>query len=621
MAGPRVCRRLLGAFLILLSAGVGAAQQEREPEQAPAASFSVLVDQLLGLFTKVEGEVLEVQDRTLTLSVGRRDGVQPGLHLELFREGREIRHPKTGQVLGRTEETLGRIVVSQVQEVFSFGTLVERGEVKPGDRFRVSGGKIRITLLSLSAGLRDALVETATQELAERLTASGRFQVAMGDAVSVFLSQEGVQAEDLLRGKGLQQVAERFKVQHLLVVHFKRVQAKPFMDVRFFSLPRLDPMITTAFFVPSSVRSAAQTARFSRGGPANPPQAKPRSLLARLLGGELEAGSYSSAEGSIPLKEVMRFGFPVLAMDVSLSPSDRIPRMAVTDGERVYLYRIVNQKLEAEWSRSVRSMGRVITIQLADLDGDGVFEVVGNRWHPVGLLNSFVLTARDGQPRYLIDNVSDLLLAVDAKGEGVKQTLWAQRYDPQKFFTQGQADQVVVKNGSLVVERPARVPATFRAIGATFSNVAGKETRSLVFVDEHNRLQIAVGAEEVWRSSTSVGGGYMVVDHVVREGQIPRTNFYKMEPTPVSVDLDGDGIEEIVVPQNLVREGVLAVVFRGPAGYRLQSVNSGFEGGITGLGAFKTEDSLQPTLIAAVVRFKNFLRTAGETQIIMTTGE
>jgi len=97
-----------------------------------------------------------------------------------------------------------------------------------------------------------------------------------------------------------------------------------------------------------------------------------------------------------------------------------------------------------------------------------------------------------------------------------------------------------------------------------------------------------------------------------------RTKFYKIEPTPLAVDLDGDGVEELIVPQNLVREGLLAVVFKGPAGFRLQSVNTGFEGGITALGAFKTADSSQPTLVASVVRFTNFLKTSGETQIIMT---
>jgi hypothetical protein len=101
-----------------------------------------------------------------------------------------------------------------------------------------------------------------------------------------------------------------------------------------------------------------------------------------------------------------------------------------------------------------------------------------------------------------------------------------------------------------------------------------------------------------------------------RQGDI--TKFYKIEPTPLAVDLDGDGIEELVVPQNLVKEGLLAVVFKGPAGYRLQSIDTGFDAGITTLGAFKTDDAIQPTLVATVVRFSNFLNTSGETQIIMT---
>lgn len=97
-----------------------------------------------------------------------------------------------------------------------------------------------------------------------------------------------------------------------------------------------------------------------------------------------------------------------------------------------------------------------------------------------------------------------------------------------------------------------------------------------------------------------------------------RTKSYKIEPTPLAVDLDGDGVDELIVPQNQVREGLVAVVFKGPAGFRLQSVNTGFEGAITALAAFKTPDSSQPTLVASVVRFSNFLKTSGETQIIMT---
>jgi hypothetical protein len=146
----------------------------------------------------------------------------------------------------------------------------------------------------------------------------------------------------------------------------------------------------------------------------------------------------------------------------------------------------------------------------------------------------------------------------------------------------------------------------------------GKDTRALAFVDPNNRLQVSTEGEDLWRSSTVVGGGYMEIEQQILGGLQQRSRFFKIEPTPLAVDLDGDGIEELVVPQNLVREGLVAVVFKGPAGFRLQSVNTGFEGGITALGAFKTEDDTQPTVIAAVVHFSNFLKTSGDTEIIMS---
>jgi len=622
----RLCEISLALLMALAVAGSALAQSQ--PAQPPAgpttsAPMTALVDQLLDLFPKFEGEVLEVQSGVLTLGAGVKAGARPGLEVELFREGREIKHPRTGEVLGRAEDALGTTRITQAQEGFSLAQVPAGAQIKPGDRFRVSSAKVNIVLLPLLGSLRETLVETATQELVERLAATGRFRVTMGDTINVFLAQQRLSATDFLAGKGVREASERFKADNILAVYFTRAQGKPFMDVRFFAAPRPDPTITTSFFVPpSTLRAANPGPRFSQGGPNNPPQARPRTLLQRLLGGDLEAGSYSTGENALPLREVAKFNFPVLAMDIAVAPSDKLPRMVVSDGDQIYMYRIVNQKVEPEWTKSMRSLGRVFSLQLADLNGDGQLEVIGNRYAPRVGLNGFVLEVKDGKPSIAVEYVSDFLFAVDLKAEGVKQTLWMQRYSPEYFFTTGQADQVVLKDGKLVVEKSLRVPASFRPMGAAFSNVMGKDTRSLALIDEFNRLQlVSEGGDDLWRSSTSVGGGYMSIElaDALRSSRTEHSKFFKIEPTPLAVDLDGDGIDELIVPQNLVREGLLAVVFKGPAGFRLQSINSGFEGGITCLGAYKTEDSVQPTIIAAVVRFSGvILKSAGETQIIMT---
>ena len=632
----RAARGILPALSIALLIQLGIADTARSQSQpapaqpAPGASgpvssapMTALVEQLLDLFPKFQGEVLEAQGDTLTLGAGVRAGARVGLEVEVYREGREIKHPRTGEVLGRAEDVLGTARITQAQESLAVAQAPAGVQVKPGDRFRVSSAKVKIVLLPLLGSLRETLVETATQEIVERLASTGRFQVTMGDSINVYLAQQRITASDFLGGKGVREASQQFKADNILAVYFTRAQGKPFMDVRFFSAPRPDPAVTTSFFVPpSTLRAANPGPRFSQGGPANPPQARQRTLLQRLLGGEMEAGSYSTGENSLPLREVAKFKFPVLVMDIAVAPADKLPRMVVSDGDQIYMYRIVNQKVEPEWTKSVRSLGKVFSLQLADLNGDGQLEVIGNRYAPRIGLNSFVIETKDGKPSMAIEYVTDFLFAVDLKGEGVKQTLWMQRYSPEDFFTLGQADQMSLKDGKLTTDKTVRVPATFRPMGAAFSNVMGKDTRSLALIDEFNRLQIVNEGEELWRSSTQVGGGYQTVELVgaVRSSRMDRSKFFKIEPTPLAVDLDGDGIDELIVPQNLVREGLLAVVFKGPAGFRLQSINSGFEGGITCLGAYKTEDSAQPTIIASVVRFSGLTKTfgGGETQIIMT---
>jgi hypothetical protein len=597
----------------------------RQAPTTSSAPLQAIVNQVVALFPRVSGEVVEVQGTSVTLSVGKRDGVVTGLELSLFREGRELRHPKTGEILGKTEKALGRVRIVEVAEAYSVGRIEPGADVAPGDVARISAAKQRVTVVPFVTGVRDSVVESALSDIVEGLGRSGRIQVAMGDQVGVWATQQGIKPDEFLEGKGLSESASRFKVDNLLALVFKTVERKPYVEARFFSLPSTAPVLASAAFVPPSVRTAAPRERFSSGGDRQPAQPKQRSLLARILGGELEAGSYSSGENSIPLKEIGRFAFPIVAMDVSVSPKDQVPRLVMTDGEKIWLYRIVERALEPEWTYDERftAPGRIISLQLADLDGDGVLEVVANRYHPDPsfLLSSFVLGTKDGKPVTVVKNGSDILWAVDADGTGVKKTLWAQGFSRETFFRKGQAQRVTLNGDRLVNDVAVRVPSTFRATGATMANIAGKDTRALVFVDEYQRLRIALGTEDAWRSASPVGGGSYLRLELLRQGtssRVTRTEFINFEPVPIAVDLDGDGIDEVIVPQNQL-EGHLAIVFRGPAGYRFQSINSGFEGVITALGAIPGDNP--PTLIAAVVRFASFLKGGAETQLIMTTGE
>jgi hypothetical protein len=607
------------AVLVTLIAAGGSGTLGAQTEPPP--SIGVLVDQVLALFPKVDGEVLEVQDGTVTLALGSRDGLVSNVELALYRQGRELRHPKTGEILGRTEQALGRLMVREVFEAYSTGKASQGSEVQPGDRARISAGKIKLTVVPLmEGGVRESLVDSAMREIVDALTRTGRFQINPGDAIGVSLGQQGIKRDDILAGNGLNAVVENFKIEQLLIVAFTRVQSKPYMDVRLFGAPGMTPRLSTALFVPPAVKPAGAKGEFSAGNKKDQPAAPQRSFLARLLFGDLDPGAYSS-ESSITLKEVAKYPFFVVSMDVAVGSKDRIARMALTDGDRIYLYRITPERaLEPEWTFKPDSKAKIFSVQIGELGSDGAPYVIVNRFHPIQaiLVNSLILTTKDGKAALVVEDVNDILLAVDPVGDGARKVLWAQSFAENGFFKQGDATRMTLSNGRLVNEGRVRVPSTFRATGATFSNITGKGTRALAFIDEFNRLRIALGNEDTFRSSSPVGSGLVKlgVERQVERGG--RTYIYSPEPMPLSVDLDGDGVEEIIVPQNQF-PGRLAVVYKGPGGYRFQGVNSGFEGTVVALGAVTGDGT--PSLVAAVARNTNFLNTQGETTIIMTSVE
>jgi hypothetical protein len=113
------------------------ARQTPAPSSAP---LQAIVNQVVALFPRVSGEVVEVQGTSVTLSVGKRDGVVTGLELSLFREARELRHPKTGELLGKTEKALGRVRVAEVAEAYSIGRApTSRPVTSPGSLPASSG--------------------------------------------------------------------------------------------------------------------------------------------------------------------------------------------------------------------------------------------------------------------------------------------------------------------------------------------------------------------------------------------------------------------------------------------------------------------------------------------------
>lgn len=84
----------------------------------------------------IDGLVADSSGGTLILNVGSKAGVRVGDKLSVRRPIREIRDPGTGKVIRTVEDTLGELVITEVDEVSAVGKFTGGTPAKVGDRVR-----------------------------------------------------------------------------------------------------------------------------------------------------------------------------------------------------------------------------------------------------------------------------------------------------------------------------------------------------------------------------------------------------------------------------------------------------------------------------------------------------
>ncbi len=85
---------------------------------------------------KREGFIVDVQGDKVIVDIGAGN-VRKGEVFEVIEPGDKIVHPWTDEVIGTKYKILGRIIITEVYERFSYGTIVE-GKAEKGNRIKVS---------------------------------------------------------------------------------------------------------------------------------------------------------------------------------------------------------------------------------------------------------------------------------------------------------------------------------------------------------------------------------------------------------------------------------------------------------------------------------------------------
>jgi len=101
---------------------------------AVAADLQSNTGKLPARVVKIDGLVADATGGVLILNVGGKAGLKVGDKLSVVRAGREIRDPASGKVIRRIEQSLGEVVITEVDEQSAVGNYSGATPAKVGDR-------------------------------------------------------------------------------------------------------------------------------------------------------------------------------------------------------------------------------------------------------------------------------------------------------------------------------------------------------------------------------------------------------------------------------------------------------------------------------------------------------
>jgi hypothetical protein len=268
----------------------------------------------------------------------------------------------------------------------------------------------------------------------------------------------------------------------------------------------------------------------------------------------------------------------------------------------------------------------LLSVQLLRLAAPHTVGIVVNRQVADGTVDSFILTLQGQRLVLLQEHVYDILLAVDTDGDGIKESLWGQLFDQEQFFRRERVRRYALANGTLEPQESVPMPATFRATGATLAKFSAEGPRHLVFVDVWRHLRVYRGEEDLWRSRNEVGGGYTSaeIERTISRDVVKKSFYF--EPIPAVVDVDGDGVEEVLVARNAAILGFIpnlnqysggdvVLLRKEKYGFNLLPIGPEFNGVVSGVVALPGSPR---TILIAVSKQKGFLQRGGETTLFLS---
>lgn len=530
-------RKWIFLLLFVLLSGSGAVAAEKQQGVQEFTSIEELAMTFSLYFPKVQGEVTAVRGDELSLSVGRKQGILPGMMITLWREGRKIQHPVTKAVLGRAEDEVGTVEVTSVQDTACTAAVRKKmKEPRQGDTARITPKKINIAIVPL----RDEY-PAVTRSLSERLREFGRFNVLESSKVDAFVKNTRAKDTQLVRELG-----RAFGLDAVVSAGIYPSRGKLMVTARIFYTEdggRLDTLVAML-----DLKTAKK---------------EPRGEIAPFFAQQEEEKAESP---ELP--------FMALFFTAGDFEGDGTQEYAFTDGIRLHVYRNQPFGWREVWTEVAQNEGagttfewqgpgtvvqpgtsiQHISLDTADINGNGRPELFVTAMLN-GKVFSYVIEFREGAYRRIAE-LPGFLRVVSYPGKGT--VLIGQGYDEETFYS-GATRQYSWSDGKYLPSAEFSLPEGIGLYGWTFANL-GESEPMLVVLDQEDHLLVFSKGRPVWKSAEQ----FTALDNYVykpvtgvaavlskQASRNDKSRRERLRGRVLAIDLNADGMDEIIVPKNL----------------------------------------------------------------------
>jgi len=538
-----------------------------------------LVSQINACFPIIEIYVVSVQNNQVFIESGEDKKLRKGMELQLFREGKEFTHPITGISLGKFEESLGIIRITDIKETYAVCEIVslkEGAEVKRGDKARITSSSLKLAVLMSESSLgTDFNVDAFINNLVYKLEENGRYEVVSRGEVLLAMSKYNINDERQLDSPdNYKKLGQKLGVTAFIMNSIGQLDGSQILSSRVVSgasgklidkatieLPNIDKATI-------EIPSIAQERKEVAAQKVTPPTPGEEGLIQKKspIRKKRDSEFISKVDESYlgvgkGVRQSQELDYEIISFTAGDFDGDGQKEVGTVDGKRLRIYEINSSELSLVWTQPDETRG-CISVDAVDLNNNGKEEIfITNVIH--SRLQSYVIEYLDGKYQKVASDLPFFFRSLKFSKSGSKQ-LFMQRIGVATPFS-GPVNTCIYQNDRYIEGKSLDLPEGVSIFGFTTADVDRDGELDVVSIDDYDRLRIfSKDGELKWKSNDRYGGYGLSFIHKTRQVFSSKATLTKQRADEVKVkgrlfimDLDNNGINEIILSQNIPRFSIL----------------------------------------------------------------